>query len=73
MDFILWGIIGGLIFGSIITMMQVKKHKPVEKAKHADYYIKDGDAKMSVAEDKYIRSTETKTKVNTSDTGNSKK
>ena len=63
---ILWGIIGGLVLGTIVTLFEVKKHRPVAKATHADYYIKDGDAKMTVEKDVYIRSTETRTKINTS-------
>jgi uncharacterized integral membrane protein len=67
---VLWGIIGGIVIASIFTALEVKRHKPVEKATHADYYIKYGDAKMTVTEDRYLRSTEVKTKVSSSSTGN---
>jgi len=69
-DCVLWGVIGGIIIASIFTAFEVKKHKPVKKATHADYYIKDGDAKMTVTEDRYLRSTEVRTKVSSSGSGN---
>ena len=63
---ILCGIIGGIILASILTLMEVQKHKPVRKARNADQYIKEGDAIMSVVEDKLLSSNEVKTKLNTS-------
>lgn len=69
---IIWGIGAGIIGAIVFTIIEVQKHKPVSKASNADYYIKDGDAKMSVSEDKYLRSTEVKTKVANSDS-NAKK
>lgn len=64
---IIWGVGAGIIGAAVFTIVEVQKHKPVSKAVNADHYIKEGDAKMSVAEDKYLRSTEVKTKVAGSD------
>jgi len=58
------GVIIGIIVASVIVFGELKKHKPVAKAEHADYYIRDGDLKMKVTEDKYIKTTVTKSNNN---------
>ena len=65
---IIWGIVAGIAGAGILTLIEVRKHKPVAKARNADYYIKDGDAVMSVNEDRYLRSSEVRTKINTNNT-----
>ena len=63
---ILWGVIVGIIVAIVMTSLEMGKHKPVKKATHADYYVNDENVKMSVVEDRYLRSHEVKTKVSTS-------
>ncbi|MCL2815509.1 MAG: hypothetical protein FWD23_12985 [Oscillospiraceae bacterium] len=70
---VLFGIIGGLIISGISTAVTVGKHKPVAKATHADYYVKDENVKMSLVQDVYLKSTEVKTKVTSTQTTQNKK
>jgi len=60
------GIMIGLVIGGLVTFGEWKKHRPIAKSTNADYYVKEGDAKMRVSEDSFIRTREEKTKVATS-------
>jgi len=66
-----WFFIGGVIFASVFTLIEYGKHKPVKKAWNADFYINDENVKMSVIEDRYLRSHETRRRVNNSNSGGS--
>jgi len=65
-SFLLCFLIGGVVFAVIFTLVEVGKHKPVKKAWNADYYVKDDSVKMSIVEDRYLRSHETRVKVSSS-------
>jgi len=67
------GIVGGLLISGIATGLAVGKHKPVAKATHADHYVKDENVNMSLVQDIYLRSTEVKTKVSSSQGSQAKK
>jgi len=56
----------GLIAALIAVGVEWGKHKPVKKAVNADYYVKEENVKMNVAHDKFLRSHETKVRINTS-------
>ncbi|MCL2095919.1 MAG: TPM domain-containing protein [Oscillospiraceae bacterium] len=60
---VLWAFIVGIPAAVIAVMLELAKHKPVKKAVHADYYVKDGDAKMSLVQDSFLRSKETRVKI----------
>jgi len=66
---VLVGIVGGIIFAIILTSVQLGKHKPVRKATNADYYVKDENVKMEVVRDVYMRSHETRTRIQTNTSG----
>ena len=70
-SFILWFLIGGVIFATVFTLIEYGKHKPVKKAWDADFYVNDENVKMSVIEDRYLRSHETRRRVNNSNSGGS--
>ena len=48
-------IIGGIIITAIILATEIRKHRPVKPAKCADIYIADGEARMTVKEDNFLR------------------
>jgi uncharacterized protein len=66
---LLWFFIGGVIIAFIFTLIEWGKHKPVKKAWNADFYVKTENVKMSVVEDRYLRSHETRVKVSSSSSG----
>ena len=66
-----WGLICGIVVALIFTMIELGKHKPVKKALNADFYVQDENVKITVVEDRYLRSHETRTKVSSSSSGGS--
>jgi uncharacterized membrane protein YgcG len=62
-SYILLFVVAGLAGGGGLTFIELKKHKPVAKATNADEYIVEDGIKFSRKEDAYIRSTETRVKI----------
>ena len=62
-------VIIGLIISLITVSMELGKHKPVKMATNADYYVKGENVKMNVVHDKYLRSHETRVRINNSSSG----
>ena len=52
---ILFFILGGIFISAIMTSIEIKKHRPVEKATEANQYIVPGEAIMSEASDTFLR------------------
>ena len=66
---VLWALIAGTAVTLAALISEFGKHKPVKKAVHADFYVNDENVQMNVAEDRYIRSHEVRTKVSSSSSG----
>ena len=66
---LLWVLIGGIVVALILTSTEMAKHRPVKKALTADFYVEENNVRMSVVEDRYLRSHETRTKVNNTSSG----
>ena len=64
-------VIIGLVISLIAVGIEYGKHKPVKKAVNADYYVKDENVQMNVVKDSFLRSHETRTRINTSSGGGS--
>ncbi|MCL2003340.1 MAG: hypothetical protein FWG72_04960 [Oscillospiraceae bacterium] len=54
---------GGGIIAAIVLTVEYKKHRPVKAASCADDYIVAGEARMTVAEDSFLRTHTTRVKV----------
>ena len=66
---VLVGIVGGIIFAIILTSIELGKHKPVRKATNADFYVQDENVKMDAVRDVYLRSHETRTRIQSNNSG----
>ena len=66
LNIIIFGAVVGLIISLIVTFSELGKHKPIKKAINADYYVEDENVKMNLIHDSYVRSHETRTKIQSS-------
>jgi len=62
-------IIIGLTAAFIAMGIEWKKHRPVKKAVTADYYVKDENVKMSLVQDSFLRTRETRVRIHTDSGG----
>jgi len=67
--FVIWVVVAGLLGAIISTLLEWRKHKPVKKATNADYYVKEENVNMSLIQDVYLRSHETRTKTSSQSSG----
>ena len=70
---IIIGIIAGIIITIIAVKAQMKKHRPVKIATHADLYVRPENVRMQTRTDTFLRRHEVRLKsINTQTTGMNK-
>jgi len=60
---VLFFIIGGGLITLGVMLAEVAKHRPVKSASDADFYIVEGETKMTATDDTFLRTHTTQTKV----------
>lgn len=56
----------GLVISLAAVFIELGRHKPVKSATNADFYVKDENVRMNVSQDNFLRSHETRVRVNNS-------